>query len=164
MRFFLPLLFIGIAVWLGINLTAPAGCPTDDRSDCSVDILQHEWGFLGIDRSSDDDRLRIRGVQFQSGFGTHARSGIRLKPRGEFKRFTGMCGIDDETRGSGTVECKIVIDGVERFSSGRITGMDAATRFDVDVAGARTVDLITTDGDDGSSHDHLDWVVLRFMP
>ena len=55
------------------------------------------------------------------------------------------------------------MDGEERWNSGFLHGGDAAKRVAVDVAGARTLTLVTEPGPDGMDYDHADWAAARLL-
>jgi hypothetical protein len=66
-------------------------------------------------------------------------------------------GLDDEVGNSGSVTFSVVADGVAVYTSPVLTGASAPLPVDVDVAGARVVDLVVGDSGDGNGLDHADW-------
>jgi len=55
------------------------------------------------------------------------------------------------------------IDGLTRWQSGLMKRENAAKRVDVDVTGANTLELITTDGGNGLEADHADWADAKLL-
>jgi hypothetical protein len=119
------------------------------------------WGRPAADRSVDSNPLRIGGVAYSSGVGTHATSELAVRLNGA-TRFRSAVGVDDETGGKGSVEFRVLGDGKPLWSSGVMKGGDAAKTLDLDVAAYRELGLVVTDAGDGIGFDHADWADARF--
>jgi Gpi18-like mannosyltransferase len=118
------------------------------------------WGDLQIDKSVGGNPLRIGGVPYPKGMGTHARSTITLIAPPLADRLTGRVGMDDE-EAEGRARFEIRVDGKSVWSStDMVTGMPAQA-FDINVRGARRVQLLV-DPLGPIDHDHADWVDTRF--
>jgi hypothetical protein len=123
------------------------------------------WGTLHFDRSVEGNPLRIGDETFSHGIGTHAVSEIvyDIRDRG-FKQFVALVGVDKEISApEGTVAFQVVVDGKRKFDSGVIGAKDSAMGVAVDVAGARELRLIVTDGGDNINYDHADWADAGFL-
>ncbi len=125
-------------------------------------LVSQSWGTLGTDRSVDGATLGIGSQEFLHGLGTHAESKIELTLRKNFRSFSGGCGVDRETNGAGSIECTVLVDGVARFTSGRLTGRDSMRRFDIALENPKIIELVVSDAGDGMNSDHADWVDLQF--
>jgi hypothetical protein len=58
---------------------------------------------------------------------------------------------------------RVLVDGVVRFQSARLTNQSATVPVSVDVAGGRQLTLQVTDGGDGAACDHADWADARLV-
>jgi hypothetical protein len=131
----------------------------------TLDVRLAESGFSQSkrNRSIDGNPLRLAGVEYERGVGTHppGRFLIDLGARGE--RFTALVGIDDERKTSGSAEFIVKGDGKVLWSSGIMRGGDTPKRLDVDIRGVRIMDLVVTVGGDGYGNDHTDWADARIV-
>ena len=101
--------------------------------------------------------LVLGGRTFDHGFGTHADSRLVLDLKGSARRFTAWVGVDDETKGSGSVEFRVIANGKPLWSSGVMRGKQPAKEVDTDVSGIKKLILQVGDAGDGITHDHADW-------
>lgn len=125
-------------------------------SALDLSTMSNGWGRPGVDRSIQGTPLTLGGRTFARGIGAHAPSRINLRlvrPT----RFTATVGVDDETKGKGSVEFVAVVDGKVRWRSGVVRGGTAPKTVDLDLNGAQSLSLQVTDGGDGASYDHADW-------
>ncbi len=120
---------------------------------------EQQWGALQFNRSVEGGPLRIGGVTYQRGFGTHATSTIVCDLDRQFDKFSACAGVDDEMQsfGKSSVVFKVLGDGRELFDSGEMRNGEAARRVQVAVRGVEYLTLIVTDAGDGISGDHADW-------
>jgi alpha-galactosidase len=119
------------------------------------------WGKPLVDRSVEGKPLSIGGRTFERGVGSHAPGGLWVQLNGA-QRFRSWVGVDDETRGKGTVRFKVFGDGKKLFDSGVMRGGDKAKRIDLDVRGLKHLLLATTSGGDDIHYDHADWAEAAF--
>lgn len=126
-----------------------------------VEKATQGWGSLRQDQGVDSDRLVIGGEVRKSGFGTHSPSRIDLKTEREFRRFSGVCGLDDSTGKAGSIRCAIEADGKRLFESASLKGQQRFVAFDVPINGAKTLSLIVDEDDNGNTSDHAGWGDLR---
>jgi hypothetical protein len=124
--------------------------------------MSAEWGRPMADKSIDGNPLRIAGITYASGVGTHAASRLTVLLNGA-TRFQASAGVDDETGGKGSVVFRISGDQKEIWTSGLIKGGAAAVKIDLDVSPYKELCLEVTDGGDGISHDHANWAEARFL-
>lgn len=114
------------------------------------------WGTLRRNMSVWEKPLTIGGKPFLRGLGTHAPSRIVYALDGKYRRFRAWVGADGAT--SPTVTFQVIVDGRTRWQSPyRMTRDDRAERIDIDITGAKTLELIVGDGGNGMDADHTDW-------
>ena len=144
-----------------VPIPAPTGSPY--VSDLSFVSSTNGWGPVERDTSNgeqaagDGKPITIRGTQYAKGLGTNADSDVAFFLGGNCTRFTATVGIDDEVAPSGSVRFNVVADGKTLVTTPVLTGSSAASPIDVDVTGAKQLDLVVDDGGDGNGHDHGDW-------
>lgn len=88
------------------------------------------------------------------------RQPVHVYLGGACTRFTATVGVDDEVGDGGSASFRAVADGRALFTSPVRYGPDGGTPVDVDVTGARRLDL-TVDGGGDISADHADWADAR---
>ena len=118
-------------------------------------------GTLQKNRAILETPLTIAGQQYRRGLGTHSPSRIVYQLDGRFRKFEAWAGADAAT--APTIEFEVRVDGQTRWQSGLMKREDAAKRVDVDVTGAKTLELITTDGGNGLEADHADWADAKLL-
>ncbi|UQN09691.1 NPCBM/NEW2 domain-containing protein [Deinococcus sp. QL22] len=122
------------------------------------------WGPIEKDRSNgenlagDGRTLTLAGQTYARGFGVHAGSSMTFTLGGKCSTFSTKIGVDDEVGSKGSVIFKVVADGVTLFDSGLMTGTSVTKTVNVSVAGKQQLQLVVTDGGNGISYDHADWV------
>jgi hypothetical protein len=150
--------------------TAPAGKdpmtrPVDRIQGVFLDAIdpvsvKQGWGTLQKNRSVWEKPMTIAGRRFLRGLGTHAPSHIRYSLDGQFRRFQSWAGADSNT--SPTIRFEVRLDGVSKWQSELMTRDKAPVFVDVDVSGAKSLELIVDDmGNFGA--DHADWAEARLL-
>jgi alpha-galactosidase len=122
--------------------------------------MTNGWSRPGINRSIENKPLTMGGKVFARGIGAHAPSVLHLKLQ-RAKAFDAIVGVDDETKGRGTVEFLVIVDGAIKWRSNVMRGGDAPKTVHVDLTNAKTMTLKATDGGDGSGYDHANWAEPR---
>jgi hypothetical protein len=102
-------------------------------------------------------RLRIGEESFDLGIGCFAQSLLEYALDGRYKRFTATVGVDAAAEGRGSVVFEMYADGKKVWSSPLMSGLDAARKVDVPLAGVKRLRLVVTDGGDGNRYDAADW-------
>ncbi|MET9430673.1 endo-alpha-N-acetylgalactosaminidase family protein [Streptomyces sp. NPDC003036] len=144
--------------------------PTTDAwaSDLDWASARSGWGPVERDMSNggtasgDGTPLRIGGVAYAKGLGTHAPATVRYYLGGKCAAFTAEVGVDDAQATRGSVQFTVLADGAQKAASPVLRASDAAWPLTADVTGASYVDLVVGDGGDGSGNDHADWGNARF--
>src|SRR5215813_5124651 len=76
-----------------------------------LSAITQGWGSPQINKSVDGHPLKIGGVTFQKGVGTHAVSEWALRLNGKGLEFQASVGVDDEVEKQGSVEFEVWGDG-----------------------------------------------------
>lgn len=124
-------------------------------------------GPIEIDRShggplaGDGGLLTLGGESYAKGLGVLAPSDIRVALGGVCTSFTATVGVDEATRGGGSVTFEVWLDGVRVVASGVVRGGSAPLSGTLDVTGRQELRLVVTDGGDGSAGDQADWAEAR---
>ncbi|MFI5387258.1 MAG: NPCBM/NEW2 domain-containing protein [Fimbriimonadales bacterium] len=115
------------------------------------------WEHPRANKSVGGAPLKIGGVAFEHGVGTHAISEYRIRLNGGAESFSAQVGVDDETGPRGSVEFQVWVDGKRRWTSGVMKGKMPAKPCSVSLAGAKEMTLSVGDAEDGIDYDHADW-------
>ncbi|MHB0999716.1 MAG: NPCBM/NEW2 domain-containing protein [Armatimonadota bacterium] len=105
------------------------------------------------------ETLSVYGRRYFRGLSTIAPSKIAVNLDGRYKRFQSWVGIDQGMASydrSGVI-FKVVVDGQERWKSSLITRHEAPEFADVDLTGAKTIELIVEDGLKKDPVYHSNW-------
>jgi len=119
------------------------------------------YGTLQKNRSVWEKPMTIKGVPYRRGLGTHAPSKIVYNLDGQYKRFQADAGADGAT--APTITFEVWVDGQKRWESGLMTRDDPAKPVDIDITGAKTLELIAGDGGNGLNADHANWANARLL-
>lgn len=148
-----------------INIpTAPKGLENIPLS--SLDVTKTASGWAGhnpnVNKSIDGNDLKINGLTYTSGVGTHGPSQIIVKLNGSVTEFHAVLGLDDETNANGNFDYNVYVkseDGsTSSRGSGTINSSNRSVAIDADVNGWKYLYLETTNGSDGNNgSDHVDW-------
>jgi hypothetical protein len=105
--------------------------------------------------------MTIAGRKFRRGLGTHANGKLVFNlPEGRFKRFRCQVGHDEEAA-NGVIAFEVWVDGEKVFESGPMGIKAEAMAVDIDISGAKVLELRALDGGDGITCDHADWADAR---
>lgn len=151
----------------------PVGYLTRYLSDLPFTRAVNGWGPVERDRSNgergagDGRRISIRGTTYTKGLGVHSDSHVQVALGGRCTRFAATIGVDDEVsadrRGrESQVVFAVVTDGRVRYISPRLDRYSRAVTVNLDITGARSLDLIVDDLGDRDS-DHADWAAARVI-
>jgi hypothetical protein len=144
---------------------APIDRPVDRIDGVFLDAMEpvsvsQGYGTLQKNQSVWQKPMMIAGQRYLRGLGTHAPSKIAYALDGKYRRFQAWAGADSNTAPSVTFEVRV--DGATRWQSGLMTRDTPAVRIDVDISGAKTLELVV--GDAGNlAADHADWADARLL-
>ncbi|WP_073498487.1 beta-galactosidase [Actinacidiphila paucisporea] len=147
-----------------VGAIPPAPAAGEDAvSDLPFLSSTNGWGpverdsSVGEQSAGDGRPLSIAGTAYAKGLGTNSVSDVQLYLAGTCTRLTARVGVDDETGGGGTVTFSVIADGRTLVTTPTVRGKQAAVPIDVDVTGAKVLDLVVGDAGDGNGNDHGDW-------
>lgn len=147
-------------------------CPStfDYISDMDwVGIPINAYQVVHRDRSVGDftghpgNPITLNGIVYRKGLGVHAHSVVTYDLGGRYSSFISDVGVDDETRGAGSVRFFVVADGVTLYDSGDMYGNSPTQPVNVNVEGRQVLELVVTNADNGDSSDHADWADARLV-
>ena len=121
------------------------------------------WGKPEVDRNCVGKTMRIAERSFDHGVGTHANSLMHIRLDGKTQRFTAKVGVDDETKGKGTISFRVYGDGEKLFDSGLMKGGEQAKEVDVPLEGVSHLMLTVGSGSDDINFDHANWAEAEFF-
>lgn len=142
--------------------------PTADTAVSALPFYYSANGWGPVERNTsngeagagDGRTLSLNGKTFATGLGTHASSVVGLNLDGHCTRLTATVGIDDEAD-HGSVAFSVRADGRTLTTTPVLTHATGPTRLDVDITGAKVLELVAADGGDGTGKDHADWAAAQ---
>lgn len=144
-----------------IRAQQPAAKPDDPNIQWidSMDLSQIEqsWGQAEPRKSVNGKPIKLSGVVYAHGVGSHAVSKILIDLHGAATHFSATVGIDDEVNKAASVVFIVMADGKEITRTPVLKKGDAPQAISVDVSGAKRLLLQIDDAGDGDSNDHADW-------
>lgn len=133
-------------------------------SSLDIEKASTGWGIKGKDVSCMKNPIRLAGVEYDNGFGTHANSILYIRLNGGSQRFSAIVGIDDEEKNTtGSVIFSIYGAGGLLWKSPVMRSGGAAEKFDINVSRIDTLILVVDGAGDGISYDHADWANAYFL-
>jgi alpha-galactosidase len=127
-----------------------------------LDLVHQDYGRAGP-RSVDGKPITLGGIKYEHGVGTHAQSDFVIALQGAAERFEAVVGVDDEVKEKGSVVFVVRADGHELVRTGVLRGSRGGEPVAVDLRGAKRLELIVEDGEDGIDNDHADWAMARLF-
>lgn len=131
--------------------------PTFYLDELDLKLMEQGWGAPQSRRSVDRHPLKIGGVGFDRGVGTHAVSRYELDLGGKGARFSAVVGVDDEVGKLGSIRFFVYADGKKRAESTVMRGGEAGQNLTVDLSGVKKLVLLVDDAGDDINYDHADW-------
>ena len=135
----------------------------------TVGTVVSAWGPIERNRSNgeqgaaDGGTLRIGGVSYATGIGTHANSDVTFSLPAGCTTFQAQIGMDAEVGTNGSAGFEVWNGTTTRlYQSPTKTGGQAATAISVPITGLTTLRLVTTAGGD-NSWDHTDWADAKLL-
>ncbi|WP_262063921.1 beta-galactosidase [Streptomyces sp. STR69] len=136
-------------------------------SDLPFRSSSNGWGPVERDQSNGENAegdglpLTLHDTTYAKGLGTHAASSAQVWLGGSCTTFHAALGLDQETYGRSdgpaTVDFTVLADGEQVYDSGTVDRDTDTKAIDVDVSGARQLELVVSDAGDGNALDHADW-------
>ena len=135
--------------------TAPANGIWLDQLDLSK--FTQGWQTPQKGLSVDKNPITLGGEVFTHGLGAHTVSYIAYELKGAAKSFSAMVGVDNEKTDKGSVIFIVQVDGKTAFKSPIMRCGEKPVRVNLDLTGAKTIQLKVSDAGDGMDSDHADW-------
>jgi alpha-glucosidase len=88
--------------WVDLYLVDRDGNKTN-LSELKPLAITQGYGQTRVNRSNEDNPLRIAGTEYKTGFGTHANGTITFQLDKEYVAFEGAVGVDDEVTQTGSI-------------------------------------------------------------
>ncbi|MBM0743681.1 NPCBM/NEW2 domain-containing protein [Phormidium sp. CLA17] len=154
------------------QVAVPTGSSTETvtyLSDLNSTSAANGWGVFEKDKSNgeqgatDGKTLTLNGVTYAKGLGVHAGSEIIYNLGGKYTKFSSNIGVDDEVGNAGSVVFQVFVDGIQLFTSSKMTGATATQLVNLDVTGKQSLKLIVTNGGDDNTFDHADWADAKLI-
>jgi alpha-galactosidase len=101
--------------------------------------------------------ISLGGVVYPHGIGTLSINELIVDLKGQATRFVAMVGLDDLVTGQGSVNVEVWVDNKNKYTSRVFKAGSPPELVDVDLTGARFLELVIDDGDDVSTGDYADW-------
>jgi len=134
-----------------------------------TELVPLEGGFqsynvLQINKSVEGNKLKVGGVEYEKGLGTHTVSEYKYAIKGGYNYFEASIGLDDESGCDNVAIFVVNGDEEELYRSNLIKPGEMAVNIKVPISGVNEIFLITEDGGDGISCDHTDWLNPVLVP
>ncbi len=127
--------------------------------ETEISRMKSGWGDAKSCRSVGGNEIKIGGVAFKRGVGTHAPSSYKIPLGGNALAFVATVGIDDESGEKASVAFRVVADGKVVAEASPKRG--EAVRMKADLAGAK-VAVLEVDALGENWDDHADWADASF--
>ncbi|MDO5554946.1 MAG: NPCBM/NEW2 domain-containing protein [Planctomycetia bacterium] len=116
-------------------------------------------------RSITGEPLKIGDREFTRGVGHHSQGYmvVQLPDVSEGMSFHAAVGINASMGEKGHAQFRVLGNGRELWSSGYMTGADAAKECNVDLSGIRDLILVLDEGPEGYAYDHGDWCDAKII-
>ncbi len=136
--------------------------PPRDAEKPALTLIRQDYEEIEVDRNIGKSPMKIGERAFEHGIGTHAVSHIRLRSPSPIKRFSAWIGVDNNqvtNPGSpiGSVLFSVEANRKRLFQSKVVRAGEEPIEIDVDLGGARVVDLRVGDSGNGPACDWADW-------
>jgi hypothetical protein len=134
-------------------------------SELEPESVHQPYGTLKFDKTFNLQAIKLAGVTYPSGLGTHAPSKIRYRLNGEnYTRFEAIAGLDDsQMESQGSITFEVWVDDQLRYTSPIKRSGQPPEHVSIDLKGASTLRLVTTTANDGDHSDHADWAAARLF-
>jgi hypothetical protein len=122
-----------------------------------------DFGTLQSNKNVMGKSIQLNNRKFDRGLGTHANARIVYDIAGQgFKHFQTWVGSDAGNPAS-TVSFGIKVDGEQRYDSGVMATLHPPRLVDIDVTGAKTLELLVGDGGNGIGGDHANFADAKLL-
>jgi hypothetical protein len=123
--------------------------------------IKQGWGTLQRNKSVWEKPMTIAGKSYTRGLGTSSQTRIVYALDGRYRRFQSWVGADGAT--NPTITFEVWLDGRKAWETGLMTRETPARRVDINVSGAKRLELVVGDGGNSIVADHADWADARLL-
>ncbi len=127
-----------------------------------VPYLELQWPYR-TNRNVVGGRLRCAGRTYLTGLGMYTASRLTYRLDGAYQRFLSEVGVDDSTGGRGSVRFRVFVDGREQFTSRPIRGGEPPQLIDLNVTGAKQLDLAVDFAERAHVLGRANWIDARLV-
>ncbi|HEY3244354.1 MAG TPA: NPCBM/NEW2 domain-containing protein [Phycisphaerae bacterium] len=135
--------------------------PVSDQHTPMLDLARHgesaTWPRV-INANVLGEPLHVGGRTFAYGIGVHSASMMRFDLAGEYKTFVTSFGLDDDSGPYADVSVEIHVDGRRCYQEANVRPGTLHGEVRLDIAGAKSLELIVGFGENGDVQDRFDWV------
>jgi fibronectin type 3 domain-containing protein len=114
--------------------------------------------------AGDGARIKLSGLNYPKGLGTHAASEVKYKLSRFYELFSAVIGVDDAAAGPGSVIFEVWTDGVRAYRSPVMKKGDGVRSVSVPVGTVDELTLKVLDNGDGNANDLGDWADAKLLP
>ncbi|HSZ43039.1 MAG TPA: NPCBM/NEW2 domain-containing protein [Trebonia sp.] len=133
----------------------PTGSPTLDQ--LSWLSATNGYGPIGINKNYYGTPLSIHGTVYGHGLWVNSPATIYYYLGGNCSTFTTDLGLDDSDKGTGAVEYEFYADGNLVYDSGVVTNSTPTIHANVNVGGAKVLELYVAEGNGTNSYGNADF-------
>jgi alpha-galactosidase len=101
--------------------------------------------------------ITLGGVTYEHGIGTLSINELIIDLKGQATRFLAIVGLNDNASRQGSVTVEVWLDNKKVLISDVLRVGSPPVKVDVDLTGARFLELLIDDGNDVSTGDNADW-------
>ena len=105
--------------------------------------------------------LRMKGHTYARGVAVHSRCALTYDLNGRYSTFEALVGFDDDAKGLGRVDCRVLADGKELYSNPDLQASGALVPLKLNVAGADQLRLLVDFGRGQDTGDRVIWANAR---
>ncbi len=120
-------------------------------------MLSLAWPWQA-DRNALGKPMRVAGRSFEHGLGVHSECTLQYALNGQYESFVTQFGVDDDSGPYANVDVEIRVDGQSRFAQKGVERGRLHGPVQVDLKGARALELHVGFGANGAIQDRFNWI------
>ena len=129
--------------------------------ELSLEEMSCGWNSPNKNKSVAGNAIKIGSKTFERGVGTHATSLAIYEVDGKAIAFDADVGLDAEVFPGGTesasVKFSVMADARVVATTEVLRGKGESVHLHADLSGAKIVELLVSDADNGDTWEHADW-------
>lgn len=108
-------------------------------------------------------KIKLDGRPYDRGVAVHSRCILTYDLEGRYETFEALLGFDDEARGRGRVDCRVLADDKELYGNPDLRADAPPVPLKLSVAGATQLKLVVDFGADQDAGDRVVWADARLF-